>query len=71
MSAISVFSTLKNYQHLQDALSKVDNAIHEAQLAKQAGIPQADTMLSQAQTMRDSITRMINTYFPNGEVPAA
>jgi len=70
MSAVSRFSTFENYQSLQAALSKVNDAIHEAELAKQAGIPQAEQMLTTANSVKERITAMMSTYFPNGEVPA-
>lgn len=70
MAAVSQFSTAENYKKLQDALTKTDHAIQEAQLAVQAGIPQADTMLKAAEETRKRVQQLLDTYFPGGAVPA-
>jgi len=68
MAAVSMFSTPDMYSKLQDSLGKVNAAIKEATIAQQAGIPQADQLLSTAQNARDQILRMLDTYFPGGVV---
>lgn len=70
MPTVSQFSTAENYQKLQDSLSKIDTAINEAQIAKQAGLPDADQLLKTAEEAKARILQMLNTYFPSGTAPS-
>lgn len=71
MAAPSQFSSAENYAKIQASLEKIDNAIHEAQLAVQAGIPQADTLLKAAEDTKRKIEAFKSVYFPDGTVPAS
>jgi hypothetical protein len=66
--AVSMFSTPEYWQRLQESKSKIETAIREAQIAKQAGIPGADNMLATAEAAQASVLRMLATYFPGGAI---
>lgn len=71
MAQVSQFSTAENFAKLQQALDKVDTAIQEAELAKSAGVPGADELLSTAQAGKAKIVQLMNTYFPTGTAQAS
>lgn len=66
MAAVSQFSTQENYNQITAAIEQFKKAIAEAEIAKQAGIPSAETMLSQAQDELKKAELFYNTYFPMG-----
>jgi len=68
MAAISQFSTAANFSKLHDALGKVETAITEAQVAKNAGVPGADELLNSAKDAEQRIRNMLSAYFPGGVV---
>lgn len=70
MPQLSQFSTAENYKKLQDALTQIDQAIAEAELAVQGGVPNADSMLQQSKEAKSKIQQLLNTYFPTGTAPA-
>lgn len=69
MPTVSQFSTAENYAKLQESLKQIDTAINEAEIAKQAGLPDAEQLLSTAQEAKKRILQMLNTYFPSGTAP--
>jgi len=69
MVMVSKFSTLENFQQLTQAKGQAEDALKEAKIAQQAGIPQADNMVQTSEKILGQINQMLATYFPNGEVP--
>jgi hypothetical protein len=66
MPGISQFSTPENFAKLNDSLAKLSEAIREAQIAVQAGIPGADLVLANAKDAEQRVLLLKNTYFPQG-----
>jgi len=70
MATISKFSTLENYKSLITAQGQAEEALREAKLAQQAGIPNADEMVSTTEGILKRIKQYMATYFPNGTAPS-
>ena len=66
MPAVSQFSTAENLAKVNDAITTVERAIQEAQIAVRAGIPSADQVLSNAQDQLSRLQTFRSTYFPTG-----
>lgn len=66
MPSPSRFSTPENYQRLTTAKTQLIEAIHEANMAVQAGIPNAQQALDTAQSGLKSIEQVLSVYFPTG-----
>jgi len=71
MTAVSQFSTQDNYNKITSAIEQFKAAIKEAEIAQQAGIPSADSMLSQARDELAKAEKFYNTYFPMGAASIA
>lgn len=66
MANPSKFSTPTNFAKLQSAKSELMVAQHEAQLAVNAGIPNAASALTTAQESLKRVEQVLGVYFPAG-----
>jgi len=68
MPAVSQFSTADNLDRVNKAIAQLEQAMHEAELAVQAGLPNADATLSTIKDELQKVQRLKETYFPGGMV---
>lgn len=68
MPGLSQFSTPENLAKANEAISKLEEAEKEAQMAVSAGIPGADLVLKNAQDALARVRLFKATYFPQGQV---
>lgn len=71
MAAVSKFSTAENLSKLNDTIAKFQEAIHETEVAMQAGVPGLEKQLELARQGLQHAQNLKNTYFPGGTAPAA
>lgn len=69
MPSVSQFATAQNFALANQAKEGLTKAINEAKLAVSAGVPGADTILSNAQASLARVTQFMSVYFPNGTAP--
>jgi len=67
---VSKFSTQETLTKINTAIEQFQTAIHEAELAQQAGIPGADQILKDAQQELQRAQTLKDVYFPTGTAPA-
>lgn len=66
MPPVSRFSTEENLAKIVAAEGQLKEAISEAKLAAQAGIPGADQQLAKAEAAMQQLQTIRSTYFPQG-----